>query len=86
MIPSDTRYKILIFTGDVEVETQRLRLDLFAREATSSSGFLTIYGRRTKLDKTTWGALFDVISVIAGKKEKVDYTSVPSALRAHWSK
>ena len=83
LVPSDTRYKVLVFTGDLKDEVQKSRLDAFARESTSSSGFLTKYGRRSKASKTNWDAVFDALTIVAGKKENVDYTCVPSALRPH---
>ncbi|THH01836.1 hypothetical protein EW145_g6846 [Phellinidium pouzarii] len=85
LLPSDTRFKILIFAGDLHVETQKSALEDLVMAATSEAGFLTKYGSRGRKD-SGWATVFDILTILVDAKEKVDYTTVPEALRPHWSK
>lgn len=87
LLPSDLRFKILVFTGDLDAETQRDRVSKFAQAVTSEGGFLRKYGqRRVGEGATGWNEVFELFSIVSGKKETVNYTIVPAALRSHWSK
>ncbi|THH12083.1 hypothetical protein EW145_g224 [Phellinidium pouzarii] len=85
LLPSDTRFKVLVFSGDLDAETQRKKIDAFANGATSEGGFLTKYGKRVGSAKG-WSEVFEILTVLVGKKETVNYTIVPAVLRSHWSK
>lgn len=91
-LPSDTRFKLIVFTGDLDAQVQRERVEAFAREVSKDGGVLVKYGKRTKDDgagKTKsrpWEDVFEILTVMAGKKETVNYTSVPAVLRSHWTK
>lgn len=85
LLPSDTRFKVIVFTGDLDAQTQRDKVETFAKEASAVGGFLQKYGKRG--DKApVWDAVFEIFSIMVGKKETVNYTSVPEVLRSHWSK
>ncbi|KAH8110740.1 FAD binding domain-containing protein [Phellopilus nigrolimitatus] len=83
LLPSDTRFKVLVFAGDIASGTQLAKLEKLAAEATSESGFLSRYGHRS--DKG-WEEVFEVLTILDGTKETADYTKVPATLRPHWSK
>ncbi|KAL5513388.1 hypothetical protein ACEPAH_3787 [Sanghuangporus vaninii] len=85
LLPSDTRFKVVIFTGDLNIESQKAKFEEFVSQATEKSGFLTQYGCRSEMS-AGWSEVFEVLSVLIGKKETTEYTDVPSALRPHWSK
>ncbi|PAV19767.1 hypothetical protein PNOK_0470100 [Pyrrhoderma noxium] len=85
LLPSDTRFKLLIFTGNLNVETQMAKLERFIAGATSSSGFLKKYGSRDS-KRPGWDKVFDTVTILLGKKDTVEYTIVPSVLRPHWNK
>ena len=76
MCPSDTRFKVIVFTGDI---TQPLQLDLlrvFAKE---------LFGEGSSLQALGSDA-FDTFSVIKGEKETVNYLDIPVVLRSHFYK
>ncbi|KAI5118756.1 hypothetical protein M0805_004842 [Coniferiporia weirii] len=85
LLPSDTRFKIVIFAGDLGIGIQRSTLEKFVIDATSKTGFLRKYGNGSA-EGCGWTAVFDLVTILIEKKEKVDYTSVPEVLRPHWSK
>ncbi|KAH8110730.1 FAD binding domain-containing protein [Phellopilus nigrolimitatus] len=85
LLPSDSRFKVVVFTGNLDAETQRAKVDLFAKEAAGEGGFLLKYGVRTGAEKG-WASVFEVLTVLVGTKETVNYTSVPAVLRSHWTK
>lgn len=86
LLLSDTRFKILVFSGDLDAEHQRDRLSAFAREATTDGGFVHKYGWRHAGEEAEWGEVFELVTIVSGKKETVNYTAVPAVLRSHWSK
>ena len=80
LLPSDTRFKLVVYAGDIHSScpdsvAQKARLERFAEEA--SNAFLKRFGG---------GDRFDIITILLGDKLDVNYTSVPAALRSHWSK
>lgn len=80
LIPSDTRFKVLIFTGDLDNPVQMTRVESLAAAITGTDGFLTRFGGES------WHGVFDILTILVGKKETVNYTTVPAVLRPHWSK
>ncbi|KAI5114722.1 hypothetical protein M0805_001492, partial [Coniferiporia weirii] len=83
LLPSDTRFKLVVFTGDLDVAAQNAKVSAFAEAAAGEAGFLIKYGRAAA---NGWADVFGIITILAGKKEGVNYTSVPAVLRSHWSK
>lgn len=84
LIPSDTRFKILIFAGNLDDQARMTALEALVLHATAEDGFLKTYGCR----KSTggWDSVFEVLTVLIGRKDEIDYTIVPEVLRPHWSK
>lgn len=77
LLPSDTRFKLLLFTGDISNTAQQIKLQRLADET------------EKLLQRYTPGMIydiFDVISISSATKEKVIYTDVPLFFRPHWSK
>ncbi|TCD71733.1 hypothetical protein EIP91_005499 [Steccherinum ochraceum] len=76
LLPADTKFKVLVFVGDITKSEQLERVKTFAREITEGeNAFLAAFNPE----------IFDVWSISSGKKEDVNYTDVPVALRPHWS-
>ena len=73
---SDTRFKIFIFTGDLLSEIRLRNVKTLARNLKGESGALCSFD----------ADIFDIITVLKGTKNTVDYLAVPSALRASWHK
>ena len=76
MCMSDTRFKIIVFTGDMADPPQRQLLDSFVHKVITGSGLFKRYGSKA----------FDFITVIKGDKATVNYLQVPTALRFDYHK
>ncbi|KAI0092984.1 FAD binding domain-containing protein [Irpex rosettiformis] len=74
--PSDTRFKIIIFTGDLNQLSQQNLLTSFARIIAEESSLLSKYGSK----------VLDFITVMKGTKETVDYLKIPGFLRSNYRK
>lgn len=75
LCPSDTRFKILVFTGDVHTQAQSDLVKRFADQITSSFAIGKLGGKA-----------FDFMCIIKGEKETTEYVDVPAVLRTHWTK
>lgn len=73
---SNTRFKIFVFTGDLFSAIRSQNLKKLAERLKGKDGVLC------RFDED----IFDVIPVLQGKKETVDYLEVPSTLRSSWKK
>ncbi|KIN94739.1 hypothetical protein M404DRAFT_167448 [Pisolithus tinctorius Marx 270] len=82
LLPADARFKIIVFLGSMEEESRLAEINALANELGSPTGFL----RRYSMDGQTSSPMFDLITIVAGKKEKFNYLSVPLVFRPHWSK
>ncbi len=82
LLPADMRFKIIILTGDAASESQHLRLSKLAEDFAHPDSFLQLYTPKGKARDS----VFDILTIMQGKKESVNYTDVPSVLRTHWSK
>ena len=80
LLPADTRFKILLFTGDSKDAAQKARVLAFADSLEKSDAFFRRHG-----GSDPWKA-FDVLTISTGSKHEVSYTDFPEALRPHWSK
>nr|VWO96611.1 FAD-dependent monooxygenase DEP2 (EC (Depudecin biosynthesis cluster protein 2) [Ganoderma boninense] len=81
MLPSDTRFKILVFTGDIGVEGTMSRVCALAERMDAPAGFLKRFGKGAYRD------MFDVLCICATKQDKMDFTGKrPELFRSHWSK
>jgi len=77
LLPSDARFKLLVFTGDSSCPLQLEKVREIADELDSVLTELTA-GRIFEF--------FDILSISAAKKTKVRYNELPALLRSHWSK
>ncbi|ETW78714.1 hypothetical protein HETIRDRAFT_459911 [Heterobasidion irregulare TC 32-1] len=73
--PADTRFKVLVFTGDLRDPAQRARVEKFAAELGRKDGFFRAIGE-TKAE-----SIYDVLSILKGKKEEGSHFDVPEILR-----
>nr|VWO96612.1 p-hydroxybenzoate hydroxylase [Ganoderma boninense] len=80
MLPSDARFKILVFLGDISVEATMDRARALAIRMDAPEGFLRRFGQGA------YEKVFDVLSICATKNDKMDFTDVPKFFRSHWSK
>ncbi|KAI0695048.1 hypothetical protein C8T65DRAFT_710902 [Cerioporus squamosus] len=80
LLPSDTRFKILVFAGNTADEAQAARVQAFAEEMGRPDGFLARFGRGEH------GKVFDVLSIGSARKQDTNYTDLPRLFRPHWSK
>ncbi|KAF5351297.1 hypothetical protein D9758_008005 [Tetrapyrgos nigripes] len=81
LLPSDTRFKILVFTGNTSEPSQLAKLQTLAEELQAPDSFLTKFSPGGKPE-----TLFDIISISSAKKESVVYNALPQLFRSHWSK
>ncbi|KAI0628037.1 FAD binding domain-containing protein [Trametes polyzona] len=80
VLPSDTRFKILVFAGTLTDAAQAARVRALAEEMDAPGSFYHRFGHGDP------AKVFDVLSIGAAKKEDVNYTDLPPFLRQHWSK
>ena len=80
LLPSDTRFKILVFAGDANDVQQRDRLQNLALDLERPDSFFRRFGGKEPT-KT-----FDILSICSGTKGKVTYLDVPPVFRPHWTK
>lgn len=81
LLPSDIRFKVLVFAGDTSHPSQRAKLATLAAEMNLPDGFLRSYSPRGDIF-----AAFDIITISSAKNGIVRYTDVPELFRSHWSK
>jgi len=81
LIPSDFRYKLLVFTGDFNDASQKERVKSMVKDLQRPQSFLTKYA-----SAKTSSSRFDIITISKGKKDTVNYLKFPPLLRPHWSK
>ncbi|KAI0073054.1 hypothetical protein K474DRAFT_1604014 [Panus rudis PR-1116 ss-1] len=83
LLPADTKWKVVVFTGDVGRDEGSGQLERVKKLADELERVLA------KFDKARgahgWEA-FDVLTICATEKERVNYTDLPPVLRSHWSK
>ncbi|KAG8746067.1 hypothetical protein FRC10_006170 [Ceratobasidium sp. 414] len=82
LVPSDIRFKVLVFAGDTKDPIQKARLQALADELEKPERFYKKY--------TPQGApidtVFEILTVSTMTKTTADYTDLPPTLRTHWSK
>lgn len=99
LLPSDTRFKVIVFSGDVNAPgVQKDKLASFASAACGENGVLSRLGAKKHLKESSqgtagtvtsgksWTTVFEVLTVMVGKKESANFTSVPAEIVSHWSK
>ena len=67
LLPSDTRFKILVFAGNTADTAQAARVQALAEAMGSPGSFLSKFGRGKQ------GRVFDVLSISSAKKAEVNY-------------
>ena len=82
LLPADTRFKILVFAGDLAVSEDKARLQKLAENLSSPNSFLNRYGRKEGGD---W-KVFDILTISCGTKDKIGYVGRSSnvAVPLHW--
>jgi phenol 2-monooxygenase (NADPH) len=81
LLPSDTRFKLLVFTGNTSEPSQLTKLQTLAEELQAPESFLIKFSPEGKVETK-----FDIISISSAKKESVVYNALPQLFRSHWSK
>lgn len=74
VLPSDTRFKLIVFTGNVKDAVQAARVQALAEELDTAGSFYHRFGHGDP------AKVFDVLSISAAKKEDVNYTGGPRCL------
>lgn len=75
-LPSDFRFKLLVFTGDFNEPIQTQKIQALVKSLEQPESFLNKYPRER----------FDITTISRGNKLEFDYRKVPQLLRPHWSK
>ena len=84
LCPADTKFKILVFLGDIAEPTQAERAQKLAEALGKPESFLSNYGR-AKSGVVGWKS-FELLTICATRKEVVNYPDIPTLLRPHWTK
>ena len=69
MLPADTRFKILVFAGNVADEADRAKIEALGEELNKPESFLRQYGRN---DGGKW-QVFDLVCFSSAKKDAVGF-------------
>ncbi|KAG6816054.1 hypothetical protein H0H87_008970 [Tephrocybe sp. NHM501043] len=77
LLPADTRFKVLIFTGNLHITNQRANVTKFAADIDANHHFLKPSGGNIS-------TMFHVLT-ITSRQGSVHYTELPELLRPHWS-
>ena len=81
LLPSDSRFKVLIFAGDTSHVSQRAKVAALATEMNATDGFLRSYSPHGNIL-----AAFDIITISSAQNAIVRHTDMPELFRSHWSK
>ncbi|KDQ13597.1 hypothetical protein BOTBODRAFT_33319 [Botryobasidium botryosum FD-172 SS1] len=82
LLPSDTRFKILILPGDTSKPKQKAKLDAVAAEIDHPEGFLKRFTPAGAPDD----AVFDIITISHTSCAAANTLAIPPCLQSHWSK
>jgi phenol 2-monooxygenase (NADPH) len=85
LCPADTKFRILLFVGNVTDSDQAQRVHKLATDMGKPEGFLNKFGR-SRINKDGDWDVFDLVTICAGRKENVSYLDVPKFFRTHWTK
>ncbi|KAL0571440.1 hypothetical protein V5O48_010530 [Marasmius crinis-equi] len=77
LLPSDTRFKILVFTGDSSDPSQLAKVEQLADGIEASSSFFTTAASKS---------MFDFLAISSTSKKNIVYNAIPALFRSHWSK
>ena len=70
LLPSDTRFKVLVFAGNTVEPAQMERVRALATQMARPEGFLERFGRGEPRK------VFDVLSISSAKKQDTNYTGM----------
>ncbi|PIL30439.1 hypothetical protein GSI_07626 [Ganoderma sinense ZZ0214-1] len=82
MLPADTRFKILVFAGNMADVADRAKLETLGDELNKPDSFMRRYGRS---EGGKW-QVFDLVCFSAAKKDAVSFFDFPEFFRWHWTK
>ncbi|KAG1737215.1 FAD binding domain-containing protein [Suillus lakei] len=83
LLPSDFRFKLLVFAGDFSDPLQQAKVESMVADMQKPESFLNRYATP---DKSSGSPRFDIITISKGRKEGFDLLRFPTLLRSHWSK
>jgi phenol 2-monooxygenase len=83
LLPSDFRFKLLVFTGDFSDPAQQARVESMVNDLQRPERFLTRYAIP---GKSSADSRFDIVTISQGRKGDIHFTQFPTLLRPHWSK
>jgi phenol 2-monooxygenase len=81
LLPSDTRFKVLVFSGDFCGEQLR-KVNVIADELLSEGGILSRYTPRDQDLSST----FDILTLSSAPLKKIKVGDLPKSLQFHWLK
>ncbi|KAG2051867.1 hypothetical protein BDR06DRAFT_990269 [Suillus hirtellus] len=79
LLPSDSLFKLLVFTGESSDPLQQARVESMVADMQKPGSFLNRYA-------TPWSSRFDIITISKGRKDEFNLLRLPALLRPHWSK
>lgn len=82
LLPSDTRFKVLVFAGDIRSAEQLSRVNVLADELLGESGILSRCAPRD----LGLPSFFDVLTLTTVPLKTMRAGDLPKSLRSHWSK
>ncbi|KDQ19531.1 hypothetical protein BOTBODRAFT_28107 [Botryobasidium botryosum FD-172 SS1] len=82
LLPSDTRFKVLILPGDISDPKQKAKLDAIAARLDQPQGFL----KRFTPPNAPEDAVFDIITISRTEKTVASTQMIPPRLLSHWEK
>ncbi|KAF8715652.1 hypothetical protein AX14_012519 [Amanita brunnescens Koide BX004] len=82
LLPSDTRFKVLVFAGDTTSAEQLSRVNVLADALLGEDGILSRYAPRD----LGLASIFDVLTLSSAPLKQIIVSDLPKFLRSHWSK
>ena len=82
LLPSDTRFKVLVFAGDTTSAEQLSRVNVLADALLGEDGILSRYAPRD----LGLASIFDVLTLSSAPLKQTIVSDLPKFLRSHWSK
>ncbi|OJA18323.1 hypothetical protein AZE42_02802 [Rhizopogon vesiculosus] len=83
LLPSDSRFKLLVFAGKFGDPAQQARVESMVKDMQRPECFLNRYAMP---GKSSTDSRFDVFTVSQGRKDDIQFMQFPAFLRPHWSK
>ncbi|KAG2144345.1 FAD binding domain-containing protein [Suillus clintonianus] len=83
LLPSDFRFKVIVFAGDYSDPLQHARVESMVADMQKPESFLNRYAAP---GESSANPRFDIITIGKGRKEGFEFLKFPTLLRSHWSK